>query len=139
EVVRFILDHVCYDLRSKPDDGDMQSKKSLKKYLMDISRERLDTQKQLLKSDASIAYFFKIMTLKALDDCWIEQVDYMQQLRMTVSGRAYAQRNVMFEYHKEAHASFLRMVENVKESMMRNILLGEIQISKDGKKRVVNP
>ena len=63
----------------------------------------------------------------------------MQQLRLSVSGRAYAQRNTMYEYHKEAHASFLRMVENVKERMMRNILLGEIQESKDGKMRVINP
>lgn len=139
EVVRFILDHICYDLESKPGEQDMQDKKSLKKYLMDISRDRLNAQKQVLKSESRIAYFFKIMTLKALDDCWIEQVDYMQQLRLCVSGRSYAQRNVMFEYHKEAHASFLRMVENVKVGMMRNILLGEIQKSKEGKMRVVNP
>ncbi len=139
EVVRFILDHICYDIESRPSDQDMLDKKSLKKYLMDISRNRLDAQQKTLKSKGRIAYFFKMMTLKALDDCWIEQVDYMQQLRLTVSGRAYAQRNVMYEYHKEAHASFLRMVEDVKERMTRNILLGEIQVNKDGKMKVVNP
>ena len=139
DVVRFILDHICYDLESKPGDQDMLNKKALKKYLMDISKDRLDYQKQILKSKAGISYYFKIMTLKALDKCWIEQVDYMQQLRLSVSGRAYAQRNVMYEYHKEAHASFLRMVENVKSEMMRNILLGDIQKGKDGKLKVINP
>ena len=139
DVVRFILDHICYDLDSKPGDQDMLNKKTLKKYLMDISKERLDYQKRILKSEAGISYYFKIMTLKALDKCWIEQVDYMQQLRLSVSGRAYAQRNVMYEYHKEAHASFLRMVENVKSDMMRNILLGDIQKGKDGKLKVINP
>jgi preprotein translocase subunit SecA len=139
DVVRFILDHICYDIESRPAEQDLRDKKSLKKYLMDVSRTRLEAQKQILGSEKRISYFFKIMTLKALDDCWIEQVDYMQQLRLTVSGRAYAQRNVMYEYHKEAHASYMRMVENIKERMMRNILLGEIQVGKGGNMRVVNP
>jgi len=139
EVVRFILDHICYDIESRPDEQDMHDKKTLKKYLMDVSRHRLESQVKMLKSEMRISYFFKMMTLKALDDCWIEQVDYMQQLRLSVSGRSYAQRNIMYEYHKEAHASFMRMVENVKVRMMRNILLGEIQESKDGKMRVINP
>lgn len=139
DVVRFILDHICYDLESKPRERDICDKKSLKEYLMELSRTRLNAQKSLLRSEKRISYFFKIMTLKALDECWIEQVDYMQQLRISVSGRAYAKRNVMFEYHKEAHASFLRMEENVKVRMMRNILLGEIQKGKDGKMKVINP
>jgi hypothetical protein len=33
----------------------------------------------------------------------------------------------------------MRMVENIKERMMRNILLGEIQVGKGGNMRVVNP
>ncbi len=138
DVVRFILDHICYNLESRPDENDMHDKKSLKKYLMDISKARLEAQKQVLKSDMQKVYFYKIMSLKALDDCWIEQVDYMQQLRLYISGRTYAQRNIMYEYHKEAHASFMRMVENVKIGMMRNILLGEIQ-EKNDKMIVINP
>ncbi len=139
EVVRFILDNICYDIESRPGEQDMLDKNTLKKYLMDISGNRLNDRKKILKSDMYISYFFKMMTLKALDDCWIEQVDYMQQLRLSVSGRAYAQRNIMYEYHKEAHASFMRMEENVKLRMMRNILLSEIQLGDDGTMRVINP
>ncbi|WP_022768320.1 accessory Sec system translocase SecA2 [Butyrivibrio sp. NC2007] len=139
DVVRFILDHICYDIKSRPNENDMHDKKSLKKYLMDVSKSRLEDQIGKLKSDMQKVYFYKIMTLKALDDNWIEQVDYMQQLRLSISGRSYAQRNIMYEYHKEAHASFMRMVENVKVGMMRNILLGELQEIKDGKIKVINP
>ena len=106
---------------------------------MDVSKARLEAQQKALKNKGRISYYFKMMTLKALDECWIEQVDYTQQLRLSVSGRAYAQRNVMYEYHKESHNSFMRMVENVKVIMMRNILLGEIQESKDGTIKVINP
>jgi preprotein translocase subunit SecA len=139
EVVRFILDHICYDIESRPTEQDLCDKENIKKYLMDVSKARLEAQQKALKNKGRISYYFKMMTLKALDECWIEQVDYTQQLRLSVSGRAYAQRNVMYEFHKESHNSFMRMIENVKVKMMRNILLGEIQESKDGTIKVINP
>lgn len=57
--------------------------------------------------------FFRLAILKAIDNCWIEEVDNLQQLRTVVSARQYAQRNPIYEYHQEAMTSFKKNeVEN---------------------------
>ena len=83
--------------------------------------------------------FLRRMTLRALDDLWTEQVDYLQQLRQTVSGRQYAQRNIIYEYHKSAYRSFEKMRKRVKEEMLRNIFIGEIEEKPDGDVQILLP
>lgn len=49
-------------------------------------------KKQLLGNRFS--EYCRLCTLKALDDGWIEEVDYLQQLQAAISGRSTAQRNL---------------------------------------------
>ena len=139
QVIRYYLDHISYDMEERPSKEHMKSKESIKEYLQNGARKRLRQQEEILETDNAKRYFYQLMMLKAIDTCWIEQVDYMQQLRITVSGRSYAQRNVMYEYHKEAHAAYLRMVQNAKEKMMQNLLLSEIEKDADDELRIVTP
>ena len=83
--------------------------------------------------------FYHMMTLRAIDDAWIEEVDYLQQLRTSIMDRRYTQHNVMFEYHREAYFSFQKMEKRMKKETMRNILLGELVRRKDGSVQVLMP
>jgi preprotein translocase subunit SecA len=47
--------------------------------------------------------------LKALDEGWVEEVDYLQQLQYAIVSRGTAQRNPIFEYSREAYRSFQDM------------------------------
>ena len=79
------------------------------------------------------------MTLHAIDQAWVEQVDYLQQLRQVISGRQYARHNAKFVFPQEAYKGFEKMQMEIRAGIMRNILLGEPAWEKDGKLRIVYP
>ena len=60
-------------------------------------------------------------------------------MRQAVVGRKYTQRNMSFDYHEEAFKAYERMRERIREKLMRNIMLGEIQWTKQGEIQVVVP
>ena len=74
-----------------------------------------------------------------LDDGWVEEVDYLQQLQAAISGRSSAQRNLLFEYQREAKISFEDMEKSIKKAMIRNILLGEVSFGKDNEMIILYP
>ena len=83
--------------------------------------------------------YCRLCTLRALDDGWVEEVDYLQQLRAAISGRSSAQRNLLFEYQREARISFEDMEKSIKKAMIRNILLGEVSFGKDNEMIILYP
>ena len=83
--------------------------------------------------------FMRVAVLSAIDEAWVEQVDYMQQLQSAVSGRATAQRNLLFEYQDDSFASFRSMEGTVYENAMRNILLSDIYVDEKRQLHIVFP
>lgn len=83
--------------------------------------------------------YIRLCSLRAIDDAWVEQVDYLQQLQYVVSGRSTAQRNPVFEYHEEAYKAFLRMEEAIKKDIVRNVFLGKKAYTKTGEMYVLFP
>ena len=81
----------------------------------------------------------RIATLRAIDDAWVEQVDYLQQLQSAVAGRASAQRNPLFEYQHEALESFKKMENTILKNIMRNILLSNVYIDAEQELRILLP
>ena len=81
----------------------------------------------------------RIATLQAIDDAWVEQVDYLQQLQAAVSGRSLAQRNPVFEYQKDALESFHRMEKTILANIVRNILLGNVYFDAEKRMRILLP
>ena len=74
-----------------------------------------------------------------MDDGWVEEVDYLQQLQAAISGRSTAQRNLLYEYQREARISFEDMEKSIKKAMIRNILLGEVSFGKDNEMIILYP
>ena len=138
-VMRFALDNLSYRMESLPEESGLCSREAVRRYLMELTRQCLDRKIASLPEPELRCRFFRMMTLRAVDDAWIEEVDYLQQLRTTIAGRRYTQRNVMFDYHEEAYRSFQKMQKRMCRETMRNILLGEIVRKKDGSVQVLVP
>ena len=99
---------------------------------MGVAKSELEAKYEILGTDEVIAQFQRMAILKAIDENWVEQVDYLQQLRMALSGQYTSQKNPLVEFFQEAYQSFERMKEAAKEQMVRNLLLSRVEINKKG-------
>ena len=131
-VHRYVLDNLSYRLQEMN-----ESTKNQKEYLIQYSKMAFMNKKKVIGDRFS--EYCRLCTLKALDDGWIEEVDYLQQLQAAISGRSSAQRNLLFEYQREARISFEDMEKSIKKSMIRNILLGEVSFGKDNEMIILYP
>lgn len=131
-VHRYVLDNLSYRLQEMD-----ESTKNQKDYLIQYSKMAFNNKKKSLGDRFS--EYCRLCTLRALDDGWIEEVDYLQQLQAAISGRSSAQRNLLFEYQREARISFEDMEKSIKKAMIRNILLGEVSFGKDNEMIILYP
>lgn len=131
-VHRYVLDNLSYSLQEMD-----ESTKNQKEYLIQYSKMAFNTKKKSLGDRFS--EYCRLCTLRALDDGWVEEVDYLQQLQAAISGRSSAQRNLLFEYQREARISFEDMEKSIKKAMIRNILLGEVSFGKDNEMIILYP
>ncbi|MCR5784717.1 MAG: accessory Sec system translocase SecA2, partial [Eubacterium sp.] len=138
-VERYILDNLSYSLPKGMKKWKLSDKKQLKKELANTARASLKNMKKKLEWKNDIEDFIRLATLSAIDDAWVEQVDYLQQLQAAVSGRASAQRDLVFEFQKEAHLSFEDMEISIKKNIIRNVCLSSAEIDEDGKMRLILP
>lgn len=137
---RYILDNLTYRLDGRSDVmKGKQYKRWMKAYLLGIVKNGLIKQTRILGSREKMQEFMRIAALKAIDQAWVEQVDYLQQLQAAVSGRASAQRNLVFEYQKEGLESFRKMERTIRKDIVRNILLGSASLDEEGKIQIVFP
>ncbi len=132
DIHRYVLDNLSYRLQKMD-----ESTKNQKDYLIKYSKMAFKNKKKSLGDRFS--EYCRLCTLKALDDGWVEEVDYLQQLQAAISGRSSAQRNLLFEYQREARISFEDMEKSIKKAMIRNILLGEVSFGKDNKMIILYP
>lgn len=104
----------------------------MRDLLQGIAQKELQVKKEQLNTPQEIFNFYRLSLLKAIDNCWIEEVDNLQQLRAVVFGRQYAQRNPLFEYHREAARSFRQMKEDLQTQAVKNLLLSSIVKEENG-------
>ena len=131
-VHRYVLDNLSYRLQEMD-----ESTKNQKDYLIQYSKMAFNNKKKSLGDRFS--EYCRLCTLKAFDDSWVEEVDYLQQLQAAISGRSSAQRNLLFEYQREARISYEDMEKSIKKVMIRNILLGEVSFGKDNEMIILYP
>ncbi len=138
QLTRYILDNISYRLEKDIPDCSSDASMDPMEYLLQKVGQRLDERERDLGA-ADTNAFVRVAMLSAIDNAWVEQVDYMHQLQAAVSGRATAQRNLLFEYQNEAFESFERMERTVYESAMRNIMLSNVYVDKERKLHIVFP
>lgn len=131
-VHRYVLDNLSYRLQEMD-----ESTKNQKDYLIQYSKMAFMNKKKAIGDRFS--EYCRLCTLRALDDGWVEEVDYLQQLQAAISGRSSAQRDLLYEYQREARISFEDMEKSIKKAMIRNILLGEVSFGKDNEMIILYP
>lgn len=139
DVTRYVLDNLSYNLDNRFLQIDLIKKKTLKKALIAYINTVWREKRNSFSSKQEMKEYIRLCVLRAIDDAWVEQVDYLQQLQYVVSGWATAQRNPVFEYHREAYEAFIRMEKTIKREIVRNIFLGEKAYSKSGEMYVSFP
>ena len=133
---RYILDNLsCHvDAGKQPD---ARNRRRLVRYLTDRARQSLEEQKAAIGSEKAAQSFFRIAVLHAIDEAWVEQVDYLHQLQSAVMGRSYAQRNVVDEFQNEAFAAYRQMERRIKQDLMRSILLSTVYVGEQSRLHIV--
>jgi preprotein translocase subunit SecA len=142
QISRYILNHISYSLDERLERRSYRTpeqKKRLADYLLLRVKESLREQEEKLGSEKHFSDFMRVAALKAIDEAWVEQVDYLQQLQAAVSGRTSAQRNPVYEYQREALVSFTEMKETILEDIMRNILLSNVYLDAQQKVHILLP
>lgn len=131
EMQRFILSHIEYHI-----DDTLSYKKE---GLLQLAKEHFLSKKKELEESNRYNQFMRIAILNALDNAWIEQVDYLEQLRATIGLRRYSQKNIIFEYHQEAYRAFEKMMDHAKKNVMKNVMLSSIVEEEKGTFTVMLP
>ena len=132
ELYHFIVKNISFLYHAVPQELDMTDKDAIKRVLETTVQKTLQEKRTLLEIHDFFSDFQRLALLKAIDDNWVEQVDYLQQLTFAIGGQSAAQKNPIVEYYQEAYHGFEEMKRQVKKDMVRNLLLSRVDISPKG-------
>lgn len=137
DVNRYILNNISYSVDII--DAEQKGKGRLTKDLLECGQNAWKEKVESFPNQETLAEYIRQCVLRTIDSAWVEQIDYLQQLSFVVSGRATAQRNPLFEYDDEAYKSFNKMKKQIRNDVVRNVLLGRYSINYDGSMSVTLP
>ena len=132
DLYRFILDHFSYHAERIPYNFDIYWSDKIAAHLQAIAEQELQAKKGYLKSDKLFTHFQRVSVLKAIDENWVEQVDYLQQLKTALSGQHFSMKNPLVEYYQEAYDGFEYMKERMKQQIVKNLLMSELALNPKG-------
>lgn len=132
ELYRFILHHFSNQAERIPQDFDIHSPEEVASLLWNIAEQELATKQAYLKSEKLFSQFQRVAILKAIDENWIEQVDYLQQLKTALSAQHSSSKNPLVEYYQEAYEGFEYMKERMKHQVVKNLLMSELTLNPKG-------
>ena len=128
----FIVTNISFHVKEIPDNLDLSNQKQVRNFIQQVVNRELSEKKELLEKHDLYEQYLRLSLLKAIDDNWVEQVDYLQQLSMAIGGQSAAQKNPIVEYYQEAYAGFEAMKEQIRADMVRNLLMGLVEVTPKG-------
>ncbi len=79
----------------------------------------------------------RVVTLRVVDEFWMDHIDAMDDLRQGIRLRAYAQTNPVVEYKREGFDMFEAMNNAIKEEIVRRVFLVRIKTNEEIKRQRV--
>ena len=128
----FIVTNISFHIKEVPDYIDVTDKTAVRSFMKQVIDRELSEKKELLEQHGLYEQFLRLSLLKAIDDNWVEQVDYLQQLSMAIGGQSASQKNPIVEYYQEAYEGFEAMKEQIRADMVRNLLMGLVEVTPKG-------
>lgn len=132
ELYHFIVKNISFLYHAVPRELDLTDKDAIKLVLETTVQKSLQEKRTLLETHDFFSDFQRLALLKAIDDNWVEQVDYLQQLSLAIGGQSAAQKNPIVEYYQEVYAGFETMKEQIRADMVRNLLMGLVEVTPKG-------
>ena len=84
-----------------------------------------------------MTHFEPILTLRVVDEFWMDHIDAMDDLRQGIRLRAYAQTDPVIEYKREGFDMFEAMNDAIKEEIVRRVFLVRIKTNEEIKRQRV--
>ena len=128
----FIVTNISFHIKEVPDYVNVTDKTAVRSFIKQVIDKELSEKKELLDQHDLYEQYLRLSMLKAIDDNWVEQVDYLQQLSMAIGGQSASQKNPIVEYYQEAYAGFEAMKEQIRADMVRNLLMGLVEVTPKG-------
>ena len=132
DVINYVYKNLSFNFESNNEKIDVYNQESIVNFLIQHFMQQFgDNQKKAADPYFTLRFIQKSI-IKAIDIAWIEQVDYLQQLKASVNNRQNGQRNAVYEYHKVALESYEAMTIKLKRNIIRNLCLSIITFDKHG-------
>ncbi|MDU4445820.1 MAG: accessory Sec system translocase SecA2, partial [Streptococcus mitis] len=128
----FIVTNISFHIKEVPDYVNVTDKIAVRNFMKQVIDRELSEKKELLNQHGLYEQYLRLSMLKAIDDNWVEQVDYLQQLTMAIGNQPGAQKNPIVEYYQEAYDGFETMKEQIRSDMVRNLLMGLVEVTSKG-------
>lgn len=128
----FIVTNISFHVKEIPDNLDLSNQQQVRSFIRQVVNRELSEKKELLEKHDLYEQYLRLSLLKAIDDNWVEQVDYLQQLSVAIGGQSASQKNPIVEYYQEAYAGFEAMKEQIRADMVRNLLMGLVEVTPKG-------
>ncbi|HZK35324.1 MAG TPA: preprotein translocase subunit SecA [Bacillota bacterium] len=114
------------------------SVEELKDYFISYARDAYKRQEDL-NGKENMREAERVITLKIVDQKWMDHIDAMDQLRQGIGLRAYGQSNPVIEYKFEGYEMFENMNHSIQEEVIR--LLFHVRVNKEmpRRERVAQP
>lgn len=97
-----------------PQDMEEYSRQELLERLLEIAHAEYQDRVDML-GDAMFGQLEKAITLRVVDNKWMEHLDNMDMLREGIGLRAYGQKNPLVEYKFEAFDMFQNMIAAIQD------------------------
>lgn len=130
-VNRYILDNISYHVSAENYDLDYQNKAEVARELKERVHLSFQQQKNRIGNEKGFNSFIQISMLTAIDESWVEEVDYLQQLQSAVMGRSFAQRDPILEFENDAFDSYRKMEIRIKQRVVQVILLSDVYLDEE--------
>lgn len=137
EVCEFIMYNISQRFVSP--DKDYHTGDSKSEWLSRETAQALMKKREEIPNNDQWQYYMRIISLKAVDSAWVEQVDNLKALRSVVVSRSSGQRNPIYEYQKEALSSFQIMRKKISLRVLKYLLQSEVIVGEKGQLKVVFP
>ncbi|MBO4418493.1 MAG: preprotein translocase subunit SecA [Oscillospiraceae bacterium] len=118
------------------DEINKMEKEDVKEHLLGLMREAY-AAKEAEYGSATMRELERVITLRVVDEYWMDNIDAMTDLRQGISLRSYGQVDPVVEYKREGFAMFEGMINAIKEETVRRLFAVRIRSDKDMERKKV--
>jgi preprotein translocase subunit SecA len=101
-------------------DLEDMSRAEIKEFLLEKSLDLYDAKEADLGQE-TMREIERVITLRIVDEKWMDHLDAMDQLREGIGLRAYGQKDPLVEYKFEGYEMFQNMIASIQEDVVRYI------------------